>query len=187
MESQAARGRRGNSEGSIGRRADGRWMGPVRLRDGTRQAAYGRSHAAVVAKLRTVVGLADRGVPQPSGTAKVEILGRCWRRLLGSVRRLYRVVRSNPPTDADFVSHRALGRRLPRRADAALIRAWDGVSTLTTRELAAEYARSVRLGEWIAELEVPDEVEADDGAIRKQGRHVDLYGATPGQLREYVV
>jgi hypothetical protein len=103
------------------------------------------------------------------------------------VRRLFRVVRSNPPTDGDFMSHRELGRRLPRRADTALIRAWDGVSTLTTLELAGEYARSARLGEWIAELEVPDEVEADEGAVRKLGRHVDLYGATAAQLRGYVV
>jgi hypothetical protein len=48
-------------------------------------------------------------------------------------------------------------------------------------------SRSARLGEWIAELEVPDEVEADEGAVRKLGRHVDLYGATAAQLRGYVV
>ncbi len=78
MERQAARARRGNSEGSITRRADGRWMGRVRLRDGTRRAVYGRNHAEVVAKLREAVGLADRGLPQPSGTETVESFLASW-------------------------------------------------------------------------------------------------------------
>jgi integrase len=78
VQGQPARGRRANSEGSITRRADGRWMGRVRLRDGTRRAVYGRNHAEVAAKLRETVAIADRGLPQPSGTETVESFLAAW-------------------------------------------------------------------------------------------------------------
>ena len=85
------------------------------------------------------------------------------------------------------MSHAALGKPPPRRADAALIRAWGGVSTFTTVERAVALARAAKLGQWVAELEVPDEVEADFGADTPSGRHIDLYGVTPAQLRECTV
>ena len=103
--------------------------------------------------------------------------------------RLYRTVASRPPTEDDFLSHAAKGKPLPRNADAALIRAWGGVSTFTTLEYAAVTVKATngRFGELIAELDVPDSVEADFGALRPLGRHVDLFGVTAPQLMECVI
>jgi hypothetical protein len=103
--------------------------------------------------------------------------------------RLYRIVASDPPTEEDFLSHEAKGKPLPHGADAALIRAWRGVSTFTTLEYAAATARATkgRFGYLVAELEVPDSAEADFGADRPLGRHVDLFGVTPQQLMAWVI
>ena len=101
--------------------------------------------------------------------------------------RLFRVVRHDPPTHDDFTSHEAMGKPLPKRADAALARRWRGVSVLTTLELAREVGRGGRLGSWVAELEVPDSVERDIDAERPLGRHLDLFGATPEQLLGYTL
>ena len=69
-------------------------------------------------------------------------------------------------------------------------RKWDAVSTLDTLDLAARRARDLGLGDWIAELSVPDEVRAEVGQPtpprRPRGRHVSLW-ATPSQLLSYVV
>lgn len=107
--------------------------------------------------------------------------------------RLYRIVVTNPPTEYDFLSHSS---RTPtgaspcrKGADAALIREWAGVSTFTSRDYAAatNAAMKGRLGAFVAELEVPDSVEADFGAVRPLGRHVNLFGVTPQQLMDCVV
>ncbi len=51
-------GKRGNGEGTINRRTDGRWMARVSLPDGTRKALYGQSREDVADKL--AAALADR-------------------------------------------------------------------------------------------------------------------------------
>ena len=51
-------GKRGNGEGTISRRADGRYMARVSLPDGTRKTLYGGSREDVAGKLATA--LADR-------------------------------------------------------------------------------------------------------------------------------
>lgn len=43
--------RRGNNEGSITKRSDGRWMGQVSMPDGSRRTAYGKTRAEVQTKL----------------------------------------------------------------------------------------------------------------------------------------
>jgi hypothetical protein len=61
------------------------------------------------------------------------------------------------------------------------------VSTYTTRAMAEDKARAARLGSWVAELEVPAEVEMFRGSPTPLGRHVSLANTTPGQLRRYIV
>jgi hypothetical protein len=81
--------------------------------------------------------------------------------------RLYRIVKTDPPTLQDFLSHRALGIPL-RHPTSRALRLWDGVSVHRTREQAAALtAVSPRLGQYIAELRVTDGVgvryELDNG------------------------
>jgi integrase len=45
-------GRRGNNEGSISKRPDGRWMGRVTMPDDTRKTVYGKTQAEVKAKVK---------------------------------------------------------------------------------------------------------------------------------------
>jgi hypothetical protein len=46
-----SKGRRGNGEGTIRQRADGRWEGRIRMKDGSRKSYYGASRAEVWAKM----------------------------------------------------------------------------------------------------------------------------------------
>ena len=47
--------------------------------------------------------------------------------------------------------------------------------------------RIVHLGSWVAELEVPAEVQMFRGGATPLGRHVSLVGTNPDELRRYVV
>lgn len=96
--------------------------------------------------------------------------------------RLFRAVRTNPPTENDFRSPWDLGRR-PRKNRVMQVRLYQGVSTYETLEMMIEKATEAELGDFVAELEVPDEVGRNGN-----GRgHVDLEGTTPSQLLNYVV
>src|SRR3982074_853657 len=96
--------------------------------------------------------------------------------------RLFRAVRTNPPTEQDFRSPWDLGRR-PREKRPLQVRLYQGVSTYETLEMMIEKAIEAGLGDFVAELEVPDEVRRN-----AKGRgHVDLEGTTPSQLMAYVV
>jgi hypothetical protein len=58
-------GKRGNGEGSISRRKDGRWWGryAVNTLDGPKQkAVYGKTRAEVAVKLRKAMSDADKGL-----------------------------------------------------------------------------------------------------------------------------
>ena len=69
-----------------------------------------------------------------------------------TVRVLYRIVLSNPPTLADFTSFAALGRH-PRRADSNVDRLWDGLSMYDTEERARQKARQLPyLGGYLARV-----------------------------------
>ncbi len=74
--------RRGRGEGSITRRADGRWMGRVDLgwQDGRRRfkAYYGKTRAEVQDKLRKGVGDAQVGIALPDERQTVEKYLRSW-------------------------------------------------------------------------------------------------------------
>jgi hypothetical protein len=51
--------RRGNNEGSITKRPDGRWMVRVSMPDGTRRVAYGKTRAEVQEKLKDLLKQAE--------------------------------------------------------------------------------------------------------------------------------
>lgn len=95
--------------------------------------------------------------------------------------RLYRVTKSNPPTEEDMMSYWDLGKRPARREDDPRYEgdraAYEEVSTFVTAEEAAAKARARNLGDYIAELEVPDETPMSE----KRG-HRGLVGTTPSQL-----
>ena len=68
----------------------------------------------------------------------------------------YRVVKTNPPTESDFISYRARGIRL-RRDTPENRRLWEGVSVASSlgaaRNLAARFPV---MGQYIAVLDVPE-------------------------------
>jgi integrase len=53
--------RRGNGEGSIGRRGNGKWQGAIRLPDGRRKYVYGESRDEVRRKLNITIHALDAG------------------------------------------------------------------------------------------------------------------------------
>ena len=70
-------------------------------------------------------------------------------------RTLWRIVRTNPPSEADFLSNEAKGLR-PRDEDAETLHLWSGISVFTTLTQARRMARRVpSLG--VAELHIPDD------------------------------
>ncbi len=63
------------------------------------------------------------------------------------------------------------------------VRLYQGVSTYETLEMMIEKAIEAELGDFVAELEVPDQV----GRNANGRGHVDLEGTRPSQLLSYVV
>jgi integrase len=63
--------RRGNREGSITQRADGRWQGRVSLGDGRRKAVYGKTREEVAASVAKLLVEVNTGVTVPSGKLTV--------------------------------------------------------------------------------------------------------------------
>lgn len=56
-------GKRGNSEGSISKRADGRWQARITLENGTRKYFYGRTRQEVARLLAAAIRDRDHGLP----------------------------------------------------------------------------------------------------------------------------
>jgi hypothetical protein len=75
-------------------------------------------------------------------------------------RRFYRIVKTNPPTLADFISNAAKGRPILDNARPEARRLWDGLSVYATEAQARRHARvSPMLGAFLAELVItPDTV-----------------------------
>ena len=94
--------------------------------------------------------------------------------------RVYRVVRSNPPTEADFRSPVDAGKLPPKNRPS---RTWKAVSSFIEFDKAVDKAAAYDLGDFIAALEIPDTVQA---TVSDTG-HVDLEDTTPGELLGYVV
>ena len=67
----ATTGRRSRGEGSIFKRADGRWTGVVTGLNGQRRYLYGRTRAEAARKLAELTHQRDSGLPIPSGRQTV--------------------------------------------------------------------------------------------------------------------
>jgi hypothetical protein len=98
----------------------------------------------------------------------------------------YRSVRTDPAEEADFLSHIALGRH-PRSTDPRVIHQWEGVSVFVSYERARANAESWRwkMGEYIAELSIPDGVPITvEGPDERD--HCNLYDVAGAVLLEHV-
>jgi hypothetical protein len=89
---------------------------------------------------------------------------------------LYRTVRANPPTEADFLSHKARG--LPRRGGA--VEQWEGVSTFDNPTIAADMARRFNRGMYLARLNLDSSGPIRWAKTRGEG-HYTIWG-TPAEL-----
>jgi hypothetical protein len=95
----------------------------------------------------------------------------------------YRIVKTNPPTEADFLSHAARG--LPLRRDTPESRrSWERVSVYDSLERARSIvARFPAIGAFIAELEI----EPDGSVAYEQSgddpHHFDVDGPPDRLLR----
>jgi hypothetical protein len=72
-------------------------------------------------------------------------------------RTFWRIVRTDPPTERDFMSNDALGRR-PRDRDPETLRLWSGISVhATAREARRTAAAFPMLGSFVARVRVRDD------------------------------
>ena len=84
----------------------------------------------------------------------------------------FRTVKTDPPTEMDFLSYRDLGRPLLRDTPTQR-RSWEGVSVTSTLEAAgALAARAPRLGRFIAELELVESVPVRFGQTGAVSEHL---------------
>jgi len=100
--------------------------------------------------------------------------------------RLYRSVKSPQLTDVDFMSYAAQGKAPPRaqQDNPEFLRQWQGLSVFTSYDAARKNAALYRwrMGEYIAELEIPDDAPVAYEAPDRKG-HLNLYGVDPTFLR----
>lgn len=73
-----AKAKRGNSEGSIYQRADGRWVAALSLPGGRRKHLYGKSRREVADKLTRAAAMRDKGMPLLDETVTVSAFLRQW-------------------------------------------------------------------------------------------------------------
>jgi len=95
--------------------------------------------------------------------------------------RFYRVVVTDPPTEADFLSDRARGKPPPRTPE--LLRLWDGLSVMDTEEGAREIARNFPAnGAFIAALAIPNNSPIRyERTLRRPG-HYTIWGEAAALL-----
>lgn len=94
---------------------------------------------------------------------------------------LWRTVRTNPPTEADFLSFKARG--LARRSGP--IEQWEGVSTFDNPAIAADMARRHHQGDYLARLDLDPAGPIRWEKTRGAG-HYTIWG-TPAELLARVV
>lgn len=95
---------------------------------------------------------------------------------------MFRVTKSNPATEADFISYWDTGRRPPRRRPE-LERSFKAISCFDTLARACAKAMEYQLGEHVAELDVPESV----AVVQSHTGHIDLEKTTPGELMRYII
>jgi hypothetical protein len=90
-------------------------------------------------------------------------------------RTFWRIVRTNPPSEADFLSNEAKGLH-PRDDDAETLRLWSGIPAFATLTQARRMARRVpSLGDFVAELSIPDDPAVRIERTLGRGHHT-LWG-----------
>ena len=72
--------RRGNNEGTIARRADGRWEAKISLPGGQRRSFYGRTQREAQEKKTAALHAVQRGIPVPGDALTVKDLLGAWLR-----------------------------------------------------------------------------------------------------------
>ncbi|MDA8331718.1 MAG: hypothetical protein M0027_11065 [Candidatus Dormibacteraeota bacterium] len=92
---------------------------------------------------------------------------------------LYRLTRSNPPSEQDFLSAWDLGRRPPAglsgRDRIRQEEAYKALSMLRTLEAALRYARKYpKVGSFVSKVAIPAEVRVTNG-----GDHANVHGVEP--------
>ena len=102
-------------------------------------------------------------------------------------RRLFRIVKQDPPRLQDFLSHAALGVQPRRPLSSRDLDRWRGVSIYSSRSAARGKATdSPWLGSYVAELSLPD----NDARLRLEqtGRDREHYTiwAEPALLLSFV-
>lgn len=70
--------RRGNSEGTVVERSDGRWMGQISLEDGKRKTIYAKTQREALQKLAALRRDRDKGLPVMNDRQTVEQYLRAW-------------------------------------------------------------------------------------------------------------
>ncbi|MBA2450299.1 MAG: hypothetical protein H0V51_19975 [Chloroflexi bacterium] len=97
----------------------------------------------------------------------------------------YRIVKSERPTRDGFLSHALKGLK-PRNPTPKSLHEYNGVSVLDTAQHARAWAeRLPYLGEYIAELHIPDDVLIVFEGPNPRG-HGNLYETSPDELLRYV-
>jgi hypothetical protein len=98
-----------------------------------------------------------------------------------STESFFRIVTTNPPTLNDFRSHEELGRWL---FDPARIEEWRGISVYGTIRQARKKARDYpSLGQFIAELHIPDESSISYKRTGHTHSHYTLQGPRSAMLQ----
>lgn len=96
----------------------------------------------------------------------------------------YRIVKSNPPTEEDFLSYAALGISVRDPTDEETLLLASGVSVFATEPQARGRARArPDLGAYVARLDIPD-----DGSVQPRRGHRGHHTiwAEPRQLLAWV-
>jgi hypothetical protein len=104
-------------------------------------------------------------------------------------RTFYRIVKTDPPMEDDFLSQGAL-RKPPPRRDARFLREWEGLSVLDNEPDARSLVRAFgyRIGPYIATLNIPDDAPLTiEGPTRPNGGHWLLYDEHGGMLTKLTV
>jgi len=99
-----------------------------------------------------------------------------------AARLLYRIVRTDPPTAADFTSNHALGK-VPRRPEPEVVRLWDGLSMYETEQQARVKATlRPALGRYIAAVAVMPAVGVRIERTTSSAGHHTVWGEAPRLL-----
>jgi integrase len=176
--------RRGQGEGSIFRRSDGRWTGQITLEGGLRKTFYGKTRQEVATKLSAALRQIDQGLPLVAERQTVEQFLASWletRRaelVVESWRRYEQCARLHITPHVGKIKLARLTAQHVQHVYAACLA--EGLSTTTTRHVHAVLHRAlesaVRLG--LVARNVADMVDAP----RK--RRVEIHPLTREEARQ---